>query len=210
MKTAIYALLVAVLLASSSAHAANIWSQPRYGGLGGTVIFISGRILPGDAKIFDTVSRTAIAPVYVQPSGPDGSAMTSLAIGDMIAERGFNTVAGNGYECISGCALIWASGYANHALAHNSSMIRFHSCASYEVADKYGRDDMECNTIIMKFLLKWGYTVLQARWAVLAPHETTLLATKGLAASLGFRWQWLWYFPGVGDSCRARLCIIVP
>jgi hypothetical protein len=195
----------------SSAQAANIRSQPRFNGTGGTRIFISGLIVPRDDEVFANVANQAVAPVWVLPSGPGGSVGAALAISDMIAERGYGTIVENGYNCASACALIWASGYANHAIARNSALIRFHSCANYEAGDKQGRDDMECNYIIMKHLRSYGCTDLQARWAVLYPHETTLLATKGLAASLGFNWQWInAFFPGWSDLCQARLCIAVP
>jgi len=195
----------------SSAHAANIWSRPRINGIGGTNIFINGVIHRGDEKIFSAYAKQAALPVFVYPAGPGGDVFAALTISDMIAELGYTTIVENGYNCASACALIWASGYANHAIARNSALIRFHSCANYEVGDRQGQDDMECNYIIMKHLKSYGFSDLQARWAVLAPHETTILATKGLAASLGFNWQWIpAYFPGWADYCQARLCIAVP
>lgn len=193
------------------AHAANIWSQPRFNGMGGTRVFISGVINYGDEKTFDVVTAKARPPVYIFPSGPGGNVYAALVIGNLIAERGFSTVVENGYKCASSCALIWASGYANHAIVRNSGLIYFHSCANYEAGDSYGKDDMECNYIIMKHLVSWGFTDLQARWAVLAPHEGSLLATKPLAMKLGFQWQWVsGWLPGWGDYCQARLCIVVP
>ena len=146
----------------SSAHAANIWSRPRINGMGGTNIFINGVINYGDEKIFATYAKQAPLRVFVYPAGPGGNVFAALTIGDMIADLGYTTVVENGYNCASACALIWASGYANHAIARNSAFIRFHSCANYEAGDRQGQDDMECNYIIMKYLKSYGFTDLQA------------------------------------------------
>jgi hypothetical protein len=198
------ALAIAIVLAASSAHAANIWAKPRVVYGGGTVIFMTGEIELGDEQVFAGIADRAVPPVYVAPSGPGGNVKAALAIADMIALRGYNTAIGNGYMCASACALIWSGGYANHAIVHNNSRLYFHSCASE------GEDDWHCNAVVIDHLRAYGFTMRQAEWAIMTPHENTLLATKGLAAAIGFRWQWLWQFPGVEDSCRARLCMVVP
>lgn len=198
-------LVVASVLALAStvappAHAADIFAVPRPAG--GTFIAIKGEIVPGDAQKFDSLNP--VKPVYVVPSGPGGNVLAALAISDMIWQRGYNTLIGNGYTCASACAIIWASGYSHHAIAHYSSILRFHSCASY------GQDDIQCDIMIARHLMKYGFTRTQAFVAVATPHQTTLLGTKELAALLGFRWQWLPFGFGVADRCMARLCIIVP
>jgi hypothetical protein len=201
--TAVAALLAA-MFGSLSAQAATIWAQPRPWGAGGTYIYIKGEIVQGDEQMFAAASAGAVPPVYVGPAGPGGHVPTALAIADMIWQRGYNTMIENGYQCASACAIIWASGYSHHAIARNSSLLRFHSCQSY------GVDDMQCNRMIVEHLLKYGFSETQAWWAVATPHQTTSLGTQEVAAVLGLRWQWLPFGLGAADSCRARLCIIVP
>jgi hypothetical protein len=186
----------------------HIWAQPRPWG-GGTYINITGQIMPGDEQRFAAVAASAVPPVYVRPSGPGGNVSAALAIGDMIAARGYNTMIDNGYECASACATIWASGYANHAMARSSSLLLFHSCYNYG-HDGSSYDDPACNSRIIDHLLKWGFTRQQANWAVATPHWTASLATQPIGASLGLRAQYLSWAPGIGDYCRARLCIMVP
>jgi hypothetical protein len=55
-----------------------------------------------------------------------------------------------------------------------------------------------------------GFSETQAWWAVATPHQTTSLGTQEVAAVLGLRWQWLPFGLGAADTCRARLCIMVP
>jgi len=185
---------------AAQANAAEIYAVPRPAG--GTFIYIKGEIYTGDQQQF--ASLQPVAPVYVVPSGPGGNVRAALAISDMIWQRGYNTLIGNGYMCASACALIWASGYSHHAIAHNNSILRFHSCASDN------QDDIGCDVMIGKHLMMYGFTRRQAVAMLATPHQSTLLGTKPLAALLGFRWQWLPWGFGVADRCMARLCIIVP
>ena len=186
---------------AAPANAANIYAQPRPNGAGGTFIYIQGEINLGDEQTF--ASLNPVAPVYVVPSGPGGNVHAALAISDMIWQRGYNTLIGNGYTCASACALIWASGYSHHAITGTNALLRFHSCAIYD------QDDLGCDVTIGRHLLMYGFTRRQAVAMLTTPHETTLLATKPLAAYLGFRWQWLpSTLPGAADRCMARLCIL--
>jgi hypothetical protein len=66
-------------------------------------------------------------------------------------------------------------------------------------------------TFCNKLGTKADMTAVLGTWAVITPHDTTpLLASKELAASLDFQWQWLSNFPGYADHCTARICIVVP
>jgi hypothetical protein len=188
------------------AEAANIWPEQRRGGLGGTYVHIDGEIVQGDEEHFAAVALGAPRPVYVIPTGPGGSVGPALAISDMIAQSGFSTMAKNGVSCASSCAWIWASGYSHHAIAESNAIIRFHSC--YDTTN--GRDDEECNDEVVRHLMQYGLTQRQASFAVLAPHETTFVGTRNVAAALGLNWQWLNSGLGSADTCQARLCIYAP
>lgn len=199
--------MTAALIAATitPSHAAEIWSAPRQLGLGGTFIYIKGVINQGDEKKFALIAKNVPRPIYVYPSGPGGDIEAALLIGNMISEWRFTTVVGNGYLCGSSCALIWASGYSGHAIAQSQAQIRFHSCSVN------GQDDLECNDYVMRFLMKWGFTAEQARWAVLASNGSSILATQKLAYNLGFRWQSVSSkYAGWGDRCQYRLCIVYP
>jgi hypothetical protein len=175
-------LLLLVLTANS--YAANIWAEPRTSGSGGTYVHIDGEIVAGDYENFINITAGSEEPIYVMPTGPGGEVHTAIAIGDAIWQYGFNTIINN-VSCASACAFIWASGYSHHAIADYNADLRFHSYATN------GQDNQECNNEIVQHYLKYGFTPLQARWAVFASHETTFQATAKKGAELGLRWQWL-------------------
>ena len=147
------------------AYAANIYWQPRPAG--GSYLFITGQIVDGDDQTFTNMDPPA--PVYVRPSGPGGATMVELAIGDMIAQRGWNTMNSRlDGTCASSCALIWLSGYSSHMIADWNSMIGFHSCYDRDT----NLDDTACDAEIARHLVNYGFTPRQANvLAYISPHE---------------------------------------
>jgi hypothetical protein len=134
--------------------------------------------------------------------------MVGLAIGDMIAQRGWNTMNSRlDGTCASSCALIWLSGYSSHMIADWNSMIGFHSCYDRDT----NLDDTACDAEIARHLVNYGFTPRQANvLAYISPHEQMTRGTTALAAALGVRWQTLPGTPGDGDYCQARLCVRQP
>lgn len=213
------AAVAASLTLTPTAHAANIWAQPRPAGYG-SYIFIFGQINYGDDQKFATLNPPS--PNYVRPKGPDGNVDAAIKIADMIHDRGYSTlVANRDYDLngfhgsASACSIIWLSG--SHVLVQNSAYRRFHSCASPEevYVDGNGgnyKDSLGCDAMIYDHLIKYGYTNRQAQFLANAgPHETSVLGTKWLAHQLGFRWQTIpsWY-PGAEDQCQAKFCLAFP
>jgi hypothetical protein len=200
-RLALASVLIAGFLASCwPTHAANIYTVPRM--WGGSYVFIVGEIISGDEITFARLNPPK--PVYVRPIGPGGYVPTALAIADAIAGRGYNTIVqNNDGGCASACTIIWLSG--RQVIVQNSGILRFHSRASN------GEDDLDCNAMVAKHLQSYGYTAFQA-WQLsnAAPHEITRLGTKAWAASLGFRWQVVFSFPGWANACDAKFCMGVP
>jgi hypothetical protein len=113
-------LAAAMILAASSAHAANIYHTTEDGF---ELIWITGKIEKGDddkyVKVDDTLPKNA-QNVWVILSGPGGDAWPAMGIGDYIHRSGYNTQARG--ECSSACAAIWIAGKQANA-AKNSLIV---------------------------------------------------------------------------------------
>jgi hypothetical protein len=207
MKSYLIAVIAALAIGgmADTAHAANIFSTPRPVG-GGSYLYITGEIVPGDEQTFASLDPPA--PVYVRPSGPGGNVRTALAIADTLVARGYRTMnARADGSCASSCAVIWLSGYATHAIADNNSLLGFHSCFDSDT----NLDDLACDAMIARHLVSYGFTPQQAHAiAYISPHEHITQGTLALASSLGLAWQTLPNVNGHGDLCQARLCVTAP
>lgn len=92
------------------------------------IIEINGEIKPGDFSIFRSAYLGSKALVVV--SGPGGSAIDSLSIGELIARNKLMTLVEENKECYSGCAIIWISG-ASRSMGMNSK-VGFHGAFRVE------------------------------------------------------------------------------
>ena len=206
MKRYLLAVVAAMAMCgmANAAHAANVFWTPRQ--WGGSYLYITGEIGPGDEQTFASLNPPA--PVYVRPSGPGGSVSAALAIADILVARGYRTMnARADGSCASACALIWLSGYATHAIADNNSLIGFHSCYDSDT----NLDDLACDAKIASHLLRYGFTPQQANaLAYISPHERITQGTLALASRLGVAWQTIPNVNGHGDYCQARLCVTAP
>lgn len=198
---------LAALLATfvSSAHAANIFIQPR--SQGGSYLYIVGDIVAGDEQRFAAFNPPP--PVYVRPISLGGNPYVGMAIADMVWQRQYSTLSINKDVpyggCASACTTIWLAGY--HVIAEGNALLRFHSCFNAVT----NQDDLQCDVDVAKGLMKYGYTQFQAlHLADASPHEKPIAGTAAWAASMGFPIQYIAAFPGAEGNCTARWCIALP
>lgn len=96
-----------LLVAPITAPAASISVTP--GRDGAAKVVVSGKLVAGDGSVFASLTGTVgKAVVWLESEGGDAAA--ALAIGDMIARKGFATFVPGWFPCTSGCALAWLAG----------------------------------------------------------------------------------------------------
>jgi hypothetical protein len=160
-------LTASLLLSGSAAQAANITSDTAVG----PTITIEGQLMDGDDKIFRKVADSLPVdknnPVYVYITGPGGSEVAAINIGNVIRSRGWNTYAYN--VCTSACAIIWLAG--TQAYSHDQALIGFHA-ASWTDGRGHRRSDGPGNAWLGKYYSDLGLNWSQITYLTQAPPES--------------------------------------
>ena len=169
----IAAAVIAAVLASSSAFAADITFEPTDCKGNGTkcgFIVVNGKILDGDEQTFASVSK-GIDRVFVILNSPGGHFDAGLNIARQIKNNEWNT--GADAFCASICAVMWLSGSTRYYKP--SSRIGFHGVL-WAASDRNG-NMIHGSTRVAS----GGTAVLGAYFAKLGLPEKTIdiLASPG-------------------------------
>lgn len=112
LKAAFAAVVIAAGFTASGASAAAIFKADR-DIEGRALILIDGTLEAGDFEKFRALSQESEGAVVVL-HGPTGDAISAMMLGQIIAEKGYDTVVPDGAYCPSSCALIWAAGASRY------------------------------------------------------------------------------------------------
>jgi hypothetical protein len=130
----------ALFLAQRATAATIIVNTPDT--YGRTFIDVVGEILPGDDKTFEqkvvNLYKLAQRSVIVTLASPGGSALTAMAIGELIKTRGWTTYVPSGTPCASACGLIWLAGAPHTIEAAPGVLIGFHAAYDNETHKEVG------------------------------------------------------------------------
>jgi len=116
-------ILAALLVATTSAHSAQIEFFPKENPNGRDMISVSGELVSGDETKFIQLAVKLNHALILFEDSPGGNAQVGLDIGRFIRLKNFDTMAfGN---CYSSCAIAWAGGVTRHVA--RSATIGFHN-----------------------------------------------------------------------------------
>ena len=137
-------------------------------------------------------------------TGPGGSLVEGLSIGEMIRAHGFDTFVVN--ECSSVCALIWLAG-AKH-FVDESSVIGFH--AAYTKDGTKVRESGSANAVVGAYLTNLGYSYATVAYATSAPPENISWMTAVDTLRLDIDVKFLSKGPGASPAAAPALMAPAP
>lgn len=198
-KLVLTTLCMSTAIASAEAAAISADSSIVHGG---TIILISGEIVPGDEQQFRAVAETVSGDVPVVLRSPGGSVQAAIAIGRMVQARGLTTFVGRLGQCSSACTLIWLSG--RHAVIQRNSYLAFHA------PSVNGHYSPQGAAVVASYLRELGLTEDQILYVIGTPPALAHRATEAEVAAIGIHPQVVSSLLGAWKGCSAKFCLAVP